>query len=178
MESFGGYKQPEKDHGNISSELTLRVAASYNYWHTLKVDNCVTRQITTHVSCRSRFITVLKPESYVGHCPHKPQHGEIIPCGSKGQDRAGVKLKVVQLQPLTFWAPSPPSRCCSTNPTFSLFCYVLKIFTLGKQTNALNFIYSNTLVKQFIQSDLYTSINPISFFWQVFGGFLPQSLSS
>lgn len=86
MESLGSCKQPEKDHGNIPSAPTPCVAASYNYWHTFKVDNCVTRQITTHVSCRSRLITVLKPESYVGHCPHKPWHQEIIACGSKGHD--------------------------------------------------------------------------------------------
>lgn len=99
--SFWCCKQPEKDHRHISSALTMCLLASYNYWHTFKLGNCVTRQITTHI-CRSRVITVLKPESYVGHCSHKPWHWETITCRTKGQERAGLQLKQVQPQPLTF----------------------------------------------------------------------------
>lgn len=131
----------------------------------------------TQVSCTSRLTAVLKLDSCVGHCPHKPWHQETTTCRTKGQKRAGVQLKWVQHQPFS-GSPSLLSSCYSTNPTFSLFCYAPVIFKLGKQMNTLNLICSNTFAKLLIQSELYTPTNLTSFFWQIFGGCLPQTLYS
>lgn len=47
-----------------------------------------------------------------------------------------------------------------------------------KQMNTSTLIYSKIPVRLFIESELYTSTNPISFFWQIFLGFLCQPFCS